>query len=106
MAQANPEWRSRVKAKLLQLLTAGAGSIVVATTVIPTPAGGNVKPPSDAVMERAAQARAKLTRAAAADHAQPAPIEIAWWRNWGNGGWHPRWNNWPNWRNWRNWRNW
>ena len=106
MADAtNPERKSRLKARLLQLVTAGAGSIVVATTVMPAPAAGLAKPSSDPVMVRAARAKV-VAGAPGGDHGQAPALEFAWWRNWGNGGWHPGWRNGPNWRNWHNWRNW
>jgi len=107
MARAiDPHEKGRLKARLARLLTAGAGSIVMATIVLSTPAAALVKPPSDPLTERAAQARAKLTAGdPAADQSRAPGLELAWWRNWGNGGWRPRWPNWPNWRNWSNWRN-
>jgi hypothetical protein len=107
MARAmDPQGKSRLKAKLVRLLTAGAGSLVVATTVMSTPAAALVKPSADPLVERAAQARAKLIAGdPAAEESQAPHLELAWWRNWGNGGFRPRWPNWPNWRNWSNWRN-
>jgi hypothetical protein len=108
MAHAkNPERKSGLKAKLRLLLTAGAGSVIVATTVAVAPATALVKPTAESVAQRAAHARAKLeTGSPIADRETTPALELAWWRNWGNGGWHPNWHNWPNWRNWHNWGNW
>ena len=108
MNSKKPDSRSRIKDKLASLLTAGAGSVVLATAVMTAPAEAAQPPSSQPVLQRADEVRARL--GTADPDQQPAdksPAQLAWWRNWGNGGWapHPSWHNWPNWRNWHNWRN-
>jgi len=101
--------RSRLKARLLALFQSGAGSLVVASTVLAAPPPTSVSPvPGDSPLKRAEDARARIVQSLpAAEQTGQKPVELAWWGNrWGNGGWHP-WNNWPNaWRNWPNWGNW
>jgi hypothetical protein len=98
---------TRVKKTLLQVLKAGAGSMVFMTTVMsPTTTSASVPQATTPVLERAAAARTKLVAGMSQEGATRTPLELAWWRNWANGGWHPRWHNWPNWHNWHNWGNW
>jgi hypothetical protein len=101
--------RSRLKARLLTLLQAGAGSLVLATTVLAAPpAAAAALTPTDSLLKRADEARAELVRSLpAAEPLADKPAEVAWWGNrWGWGG-RPWWPNWPNgWHNWPNWRNW
>ena len=101
--------RSRFKVRLLALLQGGAGSLVLATTVLVAPPEGAATPSPESVLERAGEARARLVKSLEAS-AQPGgkPLELAWWgKAWGNGGGHPAWDNWPNgWQNWNDWGNW
>ena len=101
MTSKKPDSRRRIKDQLARLLTVGAGSLVVATTVVSAPAAASPQPPSQPVLQRAEAVRAKITTDDV--HRQPRERvagQLAWWRNWGNGGWapHPYWHNWPNWQ--------
>jgi hypothetical protein len=94
--------RARLRARILAVLTAGAGSMVLASTVVAPPAEAAHLPRGAEVTRRTDGVRAQWSKADGIG--QPA-LQLAWWRNWGNGGWHPWWHNWPNWRNWHNWGN-
>ncbi len=101
--------RRLTKDRLASLLTAGAGSLVLATTVMTAPAAASPPPSRQPVLQRADDVRTKLTAPDSNPQLTDKPAtQLAWWRNWGNGGWgpHPYWHNWPNWRNWHNWGNW
>jgi len=106
MADRKESQRRGLKARLSQLLTFGAGTVVVATTVTTGPAAALPTQPAEPVVARAEQARAKLSAEMPSRDAEASPQQLAWWGNWGNGGYHPWWHNWPNWRNWHNWGNW
>jgi hypothetical protein len=98
--------RSKAKESLGKLLAAGAGTALVASMVAaPAPADAAARGDSAPVLERARELRSRLSQAPAIDPAQ-APVQLAWWGNWHNWGYHPYWHNWPNWRNWHNWPNW
>ena len=117
--------RSRLKAHLLALLQAGAGSLVLAATaVMAPPAATAATPSSDSLLKRADEARAQLVRSLPdSELIEERPVQLAFWGNigrprWPNwpNGWNnwsrwgnlsrPRWPNWPNgWHNWPNWRN-
>ena len=100
--------RKKAKESLSKLLAASAGSLLVASGVAPEAAQAAV--PADhspvPVLERADEVRAKLAAPVLETENAEAPVQLAWWGNWHNGGWHPYWHNWPNWRNWHNWGNW
>jgi len=95
----------KAKETLTKLLAASAGSLLVASAAAPAPADAALRAEAASVSERTEQAREKLAAPAEARD-QAAPVQLAWWGNWHNGGWHPYWHNWPNWRNWHNWGNW
>jgi hypothetical protein len=116
--------RSRLKSSLLALLQAGAGSLVLATTALLTPAAEAATPSSDSLLKRAEDARAEIVKSISeAELTGENPMQLAFWGNigrprWPNwpNGWNnwsrwgnlsrPRWPNWPNgWNNWPNWRN-
>ena len=117
--------RSRLKSRLLTLLQAGAGSLVLATTVLVAPPPVTAATPSsDSLFKRAEDARAELVKFLSdAELTGERPVQLAFWGNiarprWPNwpNGWNnwsrwgnfsrPRWPNWPNgWNNWSNWRN-
>jgi hypothetical protein len=94
------------KARLLALLQAGAGSVVVASAILAVPSAAVASIPRDALPSRAEEARNHLVRLLSPEQTGDGPVQLAWWGNrWGNGGWRP-WNNWPNgWHNWNNWGN-
>lgn len=105
----NPPARSGLKAQLLALLQGGAVTVVVASAVLAAPPAATASAPSDTLLERAEEARARLLQSlSSAEPPAEKPVELAWWGNrWPNGGWRPAWNNWPNgWHNWNNWGNW
>ena len=101
---------SRVKRRWLDLLKAGAGSLVVAAAVMSAPPADAAAPDANAPLAvRVREARESLSPGPPTVDAADSLDEIAWWGNhWGNGGWgwHPWWHNWPNWHNWHNWGNW
>jgi len=100
--------RARHKARLLALLKAGAGSVVVASAVLAVPSAAVASIPRDLLLSRAEEARNQLVRSLPPEPSGDKPVRLAWWGNrWGNGGWGWRpWNNWPNgWHNWNNWGN-
>lgn len=98
--------RKGIKSRLLSALKAGAGSMVFMSTVVTAaPATASVPAAPASIVERAEAARTTLMAGKAADHTANPQVELAWWRNWHNGGWHPMWHNWPNWHNWHNWAN-
>jgi hypothetical protein len=110
MTERTQRNRRGLKRRLLSLVHAGTGSLVIATSVLSPPSAGAGTRGADAdLLERAAAARQRLTASL-----EPAPegktegTQLAWWGNWHNWWrrWHPRWHNWPNWRNWHNWGNW
>lgn len=109
MNDPNPSARAKLKARLLALLQVGAGSLVVASTVMAAPRPTPIAPaPGDSPLKRAEEVRAQLVQSLPeAERAADEPLELAWWGNrWPNFGWRP-WANWPNgWRNWNNWPNW
>jgi len=127
MAMLNDEksGRSRLKSSLLTRLKAGAGSLVLATTVLMAPpAVTATTPPSDSLFQRAENARAELVKVLSdAEVTADRSVQLAFWgnigrRRWPNwpNGWNnwsrwgnfprPAWPNWPNgWNNWPNWRN-
>jgi hypothetical protein len=98
--------RAGHKARLLALLQAGAGSVVVASAVLAAPSAAVASIPRDALMSRAEEARNQLVQSLPPEQSGDKRVQLAWWGNrWGNGGWRP-WNNWPNgWHNWNNWGN-
>src|SRR5262245_5384201 len=98
--------RAGHKARLLALLQAGAGSVVVASAVLAVPSAAVASIPRDALLNRAEEARNRLVRSLPQEPSADKGVQLAWWGNrWGNGGWRP-WNNWPNgWHNWNNWGN-
>src|SRR5262245_48768191 len=98
--------RAGHKARLLALLQAGAGSVVVASAVLAVPSAAVASIPRDVLLSRAEQARNHLARSLPPEPSGDERVQLAWWGNrWGNGGWRP-WNNWPNgWHNWPNWGN-
>ena len=99
--------RKGIKSRLLNALKTGAGSMVYMSAVMTAAPATAAGPPATApIVERAEAARTALTTGNPADRAAQPQLELAWWRNWGNGGWHPGWHNWPNWHNWHNWHNW
>jgi hypothetical protein len=100
--------RRKAKESLSKLLATTAGTMLAASAIAPArPAAAATSPAGDApIYERAAELRAKLAAPAAESTGDEAPMQLAWWGNWHNGGWHPWWHNWPNWRNWHNWGNW
>ena len=117
--------RYQLKSRLLTLLQAGAGSLVLATTVLMAPSTATAATTaSDSLLKRAEDARAQLVKSLPGlELAGENPVQQAFWGNigrprWPNwpNGWNnwsrwgnlsrPRWPNWPNgWHNWPNWRN-
>ena len=111
MSERKHHDRRGLKRRLLALVHAGTGSLVIASSVLAPPPADASKPATDVdLLERVATARQRLTATLEPDSAKrPADSRLArWgnWRNWGRRPWNPRWPNWPNWRNWGNWRNW
>lgn len=96
----------KAKETLSKLLAATAGSLLVASAAAPAAADAATRVDTAPVLERADEVRTKLAAPAVESENDAAPIQLAWWGNWHNGGWHPYWHNWPNWRNWHNWGNW
>jgi hypothetical protein len=105
---AKPAIRNKLKERLHTLITAGASTIVLATTILSAiPADANIADtnPADTLQNRVEKVRPQAQDANANLQQQgDSKIQLAWWRNWRNGGWRG-WG-WPNWHNWRNWRNW
>jgi hypothetical protein len=101
---------SRLKQAWLQMLRAGAGSLVVAVAVVSAPPAQAARLDTSASLnEKVEQARHALKGPPLSEANLPSPDLLAYWGNhWGNGGWgwHPYWHNWPNWHNWHNWHNW
>ena len=93
--------------QLLTFLQAGASTAVMATTFVSTapPARANTTSPVPSIAERVERVRAQSPVLGIDASLANAPTQLAWWRNWGNGGYHPWWHNWPNWHNWHNWGN-
>lgn len=107
MNAKNRPSRSKAKESLSKLLAAGAGTAVAASMVAaPIPSEAKPRPDRGPVVEQARELRSRLPAPPPAEATAEAPVELAWWGNWHNGGWHPMWHNWPNWRNWHNWGNW
>ncbi len=112
----------RVKSALRTLLAAGAGTLVVASTIVVT-ATAEAAPSPGSLAERVEQARARLT--AQMPRSSADGTKLAWhaWHNWQDSqyhdqvwsnvpSWHntgyadPRWQNWQNWHNWHDWNDW
>jgi hypothetical protein len=112
-----------LKDRLRDLLAAGAGTLVVASTVVATPpASAAPAPLADSVIERVETLRSQLAAERLRGGSDPAqPARLAWhtwhdWRDykdhdqvWNNvGSWHnvgyrdDRWQNWQNWHDWKN----
>jgi len=117
--------RSRLKRRLLRLLQAGTGSLVLATTALVAPTPATAAPSSDSLLRRVEEARTSLIKSLPEGMgAGDKRLELAFWGNigrprwpnWRNGwanwpAWgniaRPPWPNWPNlWNNWPNWPNW
>ena len=109
MSESERRKRGTLKRRLLSLVHAGTGSVVIATSVLAPHAADATRRGGDGdILARAAAARQRLTASFESTGASPKRgAELAWWGNWRNSRsrWAPRWNNWPNWRNWNNWRN-
>jgi hypothetical protein len=102
-----PAIRSKLKERLRTIVTAGASTVVLATTILSAiPADANVdNSPADTLQQRVEKVRPTAQDANAnLQQSGDSKIQLAWWRNWRNGGWRG-WG-WPNWHNWHNWRNW
>jgi hypothetical protein len=103
-----PAIRNKLKERLRALVMTGAGTVVLATTVLSAiPVDANVADtnPADTLQKRVEKVRPQVQDANANLQQQGnSNIQLAWWRNWRNGGWRG-WG-WPNWHNWHNWRNW
>jgi hypothetical protein len=99
----------RLRRATSRALRAGAGSLVLASAVLLAPPADAAKAPDTAdpsLETRAREARARLALEAPAADSTGDPVQLTWWGNWHNWGYHPGWHNWPNWRNWHNWHNW
>ena len=112
MSERRQQNRRGLKRRLLALVHAGTGTLVIASSVLaPLPADASKRATDVDLLERAAAARQRLTASLEpSSDPQIGDSRLArWgnWRNWGRRrGWNPGWHNWPNWRNWGNWRNW
>ena len=106
MDRKKSESHRKAKKSLSKLLAATAGTLVVASAAAPKVEASVAPVPEASLQQKVEDLRANLGAPAAATKADQAPIQLAWWGNWHNGGWHPYWHNWPNWRNWHNWHNW
>ena len=96
---------SHLKQSWLRVLRAGAGSLVVAATVIVAPTA-NASTPPPSIAERVQHAReALLPDGAGTDQDKAAVDRLAWWGNRFGVVVRPAWPNWPNWHNWPNWGN-
>ncbi len=96
--------REGLKAWLLRRVTAGVGSLVVATLALPIPGANALPRPSDPPSVQRDEIRARLGLQRPAPRA--VPEGLAFWGNWTNGGPWTGWNNWPNWNNWQDWPDW
>jgi hypothetical protein len=109
MDNQTPQPRTDLKARLLQLLQAGARGAVLASLTLATQ--GNAEAArSDEKPSASLEERVEKLRQQKDSSNQPAarPVEsgdlLAWgnwgnWHNWRN-GWHNGWHNWHNWHNW------
>ena len=108
----------RTKNRLRALLAAGAGTLVVASTVVATgPAAASTSPPARSVIERVEAVRAHLGTDRLMRDAGPADHpRLTWhtWHDWRDYKNHDQvWNNVASWHNvgyrdnrWQNWQNW
>lgn len=108
MESDQPAIRKKLKERLRALIGTGASTVVLATTILSAlPAAANVADtyPAENLGQRVEKVRPHVQDANANLIKQgDSTIQLAWWRNWRNGGW--RGFGWPNWHNWHNWRNW
>jgi hypothetical protein len=105
--ESEPAIRNKFKERLRTLVTAGASTIVLATTILSAIPADVIADsnPADTLQNRIEKVGPQAKDANANLQQQSeSKIQLAWWRNWRNGGWRG-WG-WPNWHNWRNWRNW
>ena len=123
MQGSRPERASeKIGDRLRELLAAGAGTLVLATTVVVTTPADASPPPARSVVERLETLRAELAAERLLGEAGPGDLpRLAWhtwhdWRDykdhdqvWNNvGSWHnvgyrdDRWQNWQNWHDWKN----
>ena len=111
-----------IRNRLRELLAVGAGTLVVASIVVVTPAAASPPALADSVIDRVETLRARLAAERLLGDADPAHLpRLAWhtwhdWRDykdhdqvWNNvGSWHnvgyrdDRWGNWQNWHDWKN----
>ncbi|HEY6419236.1 MAG TPA: hypothetical protein VIX59_09550 [Candidatus Binataceae bacterium] len=106
MTSDKPDARRKLKDSLFNLVKAGAGSVLLATSFLGAlPADASITPANTdtSIENRVDRVRSQYAPGAKQDQARDSNLQLAWWGNWHNGGW--RWG-WPNWHNWHNWRNW
>jgi hypothetical protein len=100
---AMPQSPSPLKAKLTQLLKAGAAGVVVATTTAAVPEASAATAPAPTLslkdrVEAVRQSQPGLSAQLPGGEQAEVPTG---WGNWHNGGWHN--GGWGNWHNWHNW---
>ena len=91
-------------------MTAGAGSLVIASALIaPATLQAAVNPqPAKSVPDRVEAIQSQIAGSGADLGSAETMKDWRNWRNWHNWrNWrnHPVWSNWSNWNNWHNWNN-